>query len=175
MALQPPLPPQNPKLPPVLIRCYQQNPESFQGIQGKTLESVTGDKAVFGSPIFLNYLGNHEKLEESEQKLLLLEILDVYDRILSDMLNHTRDLDVKTSIVSIKGRMEELRRNFPNREQALKRRLQDLWAVKTNDVMVQRKAVRELLPVFQKLSQLHSLRRREAVRHRRNASREQSE
>ncbi|KAG9342625.1 hypothetical protein JZ751_016062 [Albula glossodonta] len=134
--------------------------------------NVTADKTLFGNPIFLKNLDDHEKFEESEQKLLLLEILDVYERILSDMLNHTRDLDVKTSILSIKGRMEELRRrNFLSREKALKKRLQDLWAVKTNDEVVQRKAVRELLHVYQTVSkQLHRRSQRAAPRLRRHAS-----
>ncbi|KAJ8402427.1 hypothetical protein AAFF_G00369160 [Aldrovandia affinis] len=112
----------------------------------------TGDVS-FGNPIFPKL----DNFEESEQKLLLQEILDVYVRILSDMQNHTQDIDVKKSIIQVRGRVEDLRNSYyQSGEQALKMQMEDLWAVKTNDLMTQRKAVRELLQVFQKASQLGS-------------------
>ncbi|KAJ8402428.1 hypothetical protein AAFF_G00369170 [Aldrovandia affinis] len=138
--------------------------------------NVTADKALFGSTIFLKDLSNLHMFEESEQKLLLQEILDVYVRILSDMQNHTQDIDVKKNIIQVRGRVEDLRNSYyQSGEQTLKGRLQDLWAVKTNDAVVQRKAVREMLSVFQKASQLHSWRRKKSLRHRRDARRVQLE
>ncbi|KAJ8373490.1 hypothetical protein SKAU_G00040700 [Synaphobranchus kaupii] len=93
---------------------------------------------------------------ENGQRLLLQESLEVSNRILMDMLNQTQDVEIRMSIKTIRDQMEHLRKNqFDSREHALMRRLQDLWALKTSDTTVQRKAVRELLTVLQSAFQLH--------------------
>ncbi|KAJ8373489.1 hypothetical protein SKAU_G00040690 [Synaphobranchus kaupii] len=114
----------------------------------------TSDNALFGNSLFPHDLDN---FEEGEQKVLLRESLDVYVTILSDMLNQTQDMEITKSIMGVRAKMEDLRESyFHSREHALKRHLQNLWALKTDDVTTQRKAVRELLPVLQEVSRLGS-------------------
>ncbi|XP_036375558.1 interferon gamma 1 [Megalops cyprinoides] len=129
----------------------------------------TSDKALFGHPLFPN-LGN---FEECEQRFLLHEILEVYDRILSNMLNRTQDRDIRTSLHEVRHRVDELRRNyFNNKEHLLKERLQELWALKMDDLVVQRKAIKELMSVYQEAAQLGSrIRGKKERRRRRNAQR----
>ncbi|XP_061085782.1 interferon gamma 1 [Conger conger] len=128
--------------------------------------NVTADKALFGSPIFLQDMDSHDRFEEKEQRLLMQESLDVYNRILSDMLNHTQDQEIKRSIAAVRALMVDLRKSyFHSNGDKLKERLQALWALNTNDLVVQRKAVRELLPVYQRTLQLG----RQTVRHGRHA------
>ncbi|XP_036375559.1 interferon gamma 1-like [Megalops cyprinoides] len=134
------------------------------------------DKALFGNPIFLKDLTNGDvKYEESEQKLLLHEILEVYDSILADMLNRTQDEDLKGSIEEVKHQLDKQRRSyFHHKEHALKKRLQDLWAMKTSDAVVQRKAVRELGWVIQRVVEVMTKKPiRQHRRRRRQISRAQ--
>lgn len=70
--------------------------------------------------------------QEHEQRLLMQESLDVYVKILSDMLEDTKDQEIKMSILAIRARLADMRKNFPSREQTLTTRLQELWALKVN-------------------------------------------
>ncbi|KAG9342623.1 hypothetical protein JZ751_016060 [Albula glossodonta] len=131
----------------------------------------TNDISLYGTPVFPLNLDN---FEESEQRLLTFEILHVYDRILSDMQNCTQERDVKMSIMSVRHQMKDARTHyFQRREEALKKRLHEIWAVNTTDLTVQRKAVRELLPVFLAASRLgnRAVEKEERRRRRRHATR----
>ncbi|KAG7454651.1 hypothetical protein MATL_G00262110 [Megalops atlanticus] len=114
------------------------------------------DKALFGNTLFEKDLQISDvKYEESEQKLLLHEILEVYDSILADMLNRMQDEDLKASIEEVKCQLDRQRKSyFHHKEHALKKRMQDLWAMKTSDAVVQRKALRELGLVMDKVAEL---------------------
>ncbi|XP_072556164.1 interferon gamma-related-like [Paramormyrops kingsleyae] len=116
--------------------------------------NVTDD--LFGKSIFLKHLiKQNGDAEDTEQKLLIQEILDVYISILSNMKSRTEDNDIKSSIIHIMDRVKKLKNQVDQqREHLLKRQLQDLWAVQTSDSVVQSKAIRELITVFQKASEL---------------------
>ncbi|XP_029104790.1 interferon gamma 1-like [Scleropages formosus] len=119
-------------------------------------ETKEGDKALFGNPVFLKDFENLEsKYEEGSQKLLVNEILDTYIVILSTLRNQTKDKDVQLSIAAVTGRIENLKSHFLKNND-LKKKLQNLWAIKTGDAIVQRKALLELMAVFQKASKLNS-------------------
>uniref|UniRef100_A0A8C9WLQ2 Interferon gamma n=1 Tax=Scleropages formosus TaxID=113540 RepID=A0A8C9WLQ2_SCLFO len=93
--------------------------------------------------------------QEGSQKLLVNEILDTYIVILSTLRNQTKDKDVQLSIAAVTGRIENLKSHFLKNND-LKKKLQNLWAIKTGDAIVQRKALLELMAVFQKASKLNS-------------------
>ncbi|KAJ8245276.1 hypothetical protein GJAV_G00269010, partial [Gymnothorax javanicus] len=137
--------------------------------------NVTSDRALFGSTFLPDQFPPH-MFKEEERRLLLLESLEVYIKILTDMLERTQDGQIKASIMAVRARMEHLRdetfndreRKLKERLQKLKERLEKLWALKTNDATVQRKAVRELESIIQRA---YELRNREAgQRRRRHAS-----
>ncbi|KAG7456109.1 hypothetical protein MATL_G00248310 [Megalops atlanticus] len=118
---------------------------------------IKNPKALYGKPVFpVKMLTDLDsKLEESEQKLLMSEILDVYLSLLSKLMNHTEDEDIKSSIDEVRLKVQDLRnKHFQHHEHALKRHLQDLWAVKTNDLTVQKKALYELKDVYEKAARL---------------------
>uniref|UniRef100_A0A3B3QIX1 Interferon gamma n=1 Tax=Paramormyrops kingsleyae TaxID=1676925 RepID=A0A3B3QIX1_9TELE len=93
--------------------------------------------------------------QDTEQKLLIQEILDVYISILSNMKSRTEDNDIKSSIIHIMDRVKKLKNQVDQqREHLLKRQLQDLWAVQTGDLTMQKKALMELMAVYQKASLL---------------------
>nr|AOY36230.1 IFN-gamma precursor-related protein [Anguilla japonica] len=95
--------------------------------------NITADLSLFGGPIFLQDIVSHDKVEKSEQMLVLQESLVVYIRILSDMLNSTQDREIKMSIIAIRGRMEHLWSSyFHTRPDALLGRLRELWYLKVN-------------------------------------------
>ncbi|XP_018585463.1 interferon gamma 1-like isoform X2 [Scleropages formosus] len=132
----------------------------------------TSDKALFRDPVFLRNLQDLEsRFEEGEQKVLMGELLDVYLSILEDMMNRTEDDNLKRSITLTRNRVSDLRKHHFQSKGHLKTQLQDLWAIETDDPLVQRKAVRELTTVFHKASVLGSKKKVPARRRRRQAGR----
>nr|UOV22662.1 interferon gamma 1 [Arapaima gigas] len=118
--------------------------------------NTDGDKALFGGPVFLKDLENFEsKYEESSQKLLVHEILDMYITILSTMMKQTKEKDVQLNIASVSGRIKTLKSKFFKKND-LKLKLQHVWATETDNHLVQRKALLELMAVFHKASKLNS-------------------
>uniref|UniRef100_A0A3B3R277 Interferon gamma 1 n=1 Tax=Paramormyrops kingsleyae TaxID=1676925 RepID=A0A3B3R277_9TELE len=116
----------------------------------------TNDKSLFHNPIFLRSLNNLENFKDGEQGVIIGEVLEVYVNILSRMMNDTTDPDMKVSISHTRSRLETLKKNhFPNTG-TLKAHLQDLWAIAPDDLLVQRKAIQELLAVFNRASLLGS-------------------
>nr|AOY36229.1 IFN-gamma precursor [Anguilla japonica] len=128
----------------------------------------TSDIALRGPSLFPKDLGN---FTEEEQSLVLQESLDVYIRILSDMLrerNISQEREIENSIKAIRAQIVDLRISyFHAREQALKKQLEELWALKTHDKTTQRKAIRDLLTVFQSATRLGSRIQKKAERRRR--------
>ncbi|XP_066579980.1 interferon gamma 1 [Amia ocellicauda] len=108
-------------------------------------------RLVEGGAIFTNVLKTFEK-QESEEKLLLNEILNLYIDIFNNMDNPPENPKLRQSIDHIKIRLGDLKKNafLDNASLNLKNKLQELWEIKVNDPVVQRKAVFELKPVLLK-------------------------
>ncbi|XP_048864311.1 interferon gamma 1 [Brienomyrus brachyistius] len=116
----------------------------------------TNEKSLFHNPIFLRSLNNLENFKDGEQGVIIGEVLEVYVDILSRMMNSTTDPDMKVSISHTRSRLETLMKNhFPNTG-TLKAHLQELWAIAPDNLVVQRKAIQELLTVFNRASLLGS-------------------
>ncbi|XP_064175757.1 uncharacterized protein LOC135246135 [Anguilla rostrata] len=125
----------------------------------------TSDIALRGPSLFPKDLSN---FTEEEQSLVLQESLDVYIRILSDMLKSTQEREIENSIKAIRAQIVDLRISyFHTREQALKKQLEELWDLKVHDKTTQRKAIRDLLTVFQSATRLGSRIQKKAERRRR--------
>ncbi|XP_015208415.1 interferon gamma 1 [Lepisosteus oculatus] len=103
-----------------------------------------------GGALFIKALNSFEQ-QESEEKLLLNEILNLYIKIFDNMNNVEEDKTLAERIHHIKIRLSHLKNaTFQETSTNLKQQLELLWNIKVNDPVVQRKAVFELNQVLQK-------------------------
>ncbi|XP_056604814.1 interferon gamma 1 [Triplophysa dalaica] len=103
-----------------------------------------------GHPVFLLILKELKvKFEETEQKLLMSIIIDTYSRIFTRMKNESQSEDVKDRLEHVLEHLRKLQENyFPGKSAELRTYAEDLWAIKENDPMVQRKALYEMKHVY---------------------------
>ncbi|XP_070978474.1 interferon gamma 1-like [Oncorhynchus clarkii lewisi] len=114
------------------------------------------DTKLVGEPVFRNLMGELDvKFEKHEQWLLLNATLDVYLNIFSNMLKENHPEEVKQGLSRLRGKVEDLKRSYY--QDRLKMKIQDLADIKTNDAVVQRKAVNEFKEVYQRASQLGTI------------------
>ncbi|XP_048827702.1 interferon gamma 1-like [Brienomyrus brachyistius] len=156
-----------------LICATDYIPESLREDIKKVKEHIKmsdGDKRLFGNPVFVKHLENLDsKYQVGLQKLLVHEILDTYATILRKMKNNIENESVQLSIANIEGAIGVLDKSFLKYND-LKKTLQELWAIKTGDLTMQKKAIMELMKVYQKASILahktneNQRKRRQAVR-----------
>ncbi|XP_072566519.1 interferon gamma 1-like [Paramormyrops kingsleyae] len=129
-------------------------PENLREDIKKVKEHIKIDKRVFGNPVFLRHLENLDsKYQVGLQKLLVHEILDTYTTILRTMKNNIENESVQLSIANIEGAIGVLDKKFLKYKD-VKSTLQELWAIKTGDLTMQKKALMELMAVYQKASLL---------------------
>uniref|UniRef100_W5NH24 Interferon gamma-like n=1 Tax=Lepisosteus oculatus TaxID=7918 RepID=W5NH24_LEPOC len=101
--------------------------------------------------MFILFLIDITENQESEEKLLLNEILNLYIKIFDNMNNVEEDKTLAERIHHIKIRLSHLKNaTFQETSTNLKQQLELLWNIKVNDPVVQRKAVFELNQVLQK-------------------------
>ncbi|XP_041729039.1 interferon gamma 1-like [Coregonus clupeaformis] len=116
----------------------------------KNTYKISKDQLFNGKPVFPK-----DTFEDSERRVLMSAVLDVYLSIFSQMLNQTVDQEVMERLVQVKGKVQELQKHyFLGRIPELRRHLQNLWAIKTSDTRVQGKALSEFIPIYEKASQL---------------------
>ncbi|KAG9280319.1 interferon gamma 1 [Astyanax mexicanus] len=124
---------------------------------------VSGNELFNGKPLFWKKLDGFEK---AEQKLMMTIILDTYNRILSHMQNETEDENVQKSFIEVKKYLNNLKIHyFPEKHKDLKKHVNEVMALKETDPVVQRKALLELMTVYNEASKLkdppvHTHRRR---------------
>ncbi|KAI4876061.1 hypothetical protein NFI96_030110 [Prochilodus magdalenae] len=105
-----------------------------------------------GRPLFW---GRLEGFEKPEQKLLMTIILDAYDRILTRMENETEDSNVKQNLNNMKGYLSTLKLHyFSDKHNKLKIQASEVLALKETDPLVQKKALFELIKVYNEASRL---------------------
>ncbi|XP_033881006.1 interferon gamma 1-like [Acipenser ruthenus] len=117
-----------------------------------------------GGPLFLNFLKYFDK-QESGDKILLNEIVNVYIDILKNMKDTTEDQRSKNSIQHVYREMERLR--FASGTGTLKEELKKLWEIKKSDPIVQRKAMLELKQVLEKAMRIEIKLQKNVQRRRR--------
>ncbi|XP_041112264.1 interferon gamma-like [Polyodon spathula] len=107
----------------------------------------TNDSALAGGgPLFLNVLKYADK-QESGEKILLREIVNVY----IDILKNMNDTFSKNSTQHIYSEMKILQKEFASgKGTTLIEELNKLREIKKNDLIVQRKAMLELKQVLEK-------------------------
>ncbi|XP_055793191.1 interferon gamma 1-like [Salvelinus fontinalis] len=111
---------------------------------------ISKDQLFNGNPVFPK-----DTFEDSERRVLMSVVLDVYLSIFSQMLNQTGDQEVRDSLNYVKGKIQHLQKHyFLGRIPELRTHLQNLWAVKTSDPTVQGKALSELVTIYEKASKL---------------------
>ncbi|XP_071190406.1 interferon gamma 1-like [Salvelinus alpinus] len=114
------------------------------------------DTNLVSQPIFLELMVELDvKFEKHEQWLLLNATLDVYLNIFSNMLKENHPEEVKQDLSRLRGKVEDLKRSYY--QDRVKMKIQDLVDIKTNDAVVQRKAVNEFKVVYQRASQLGTI------------------
>ncbi|XP_072530068.1 interferon gamma 1 isoform X2 [Salminus brasiliensis] len=111
------------------------------------------DEDLFnGKPLFWRRLDGFEK---AEQKLMMTIILDTYNRILTQMQNETEDANVQHSLIKVKEYLNKLKIHyFSEKHNDLKKHANEVMALKETDPMVQRKALFELMTVYNEASKL---------------------
>ncbi|KAG9334469.1 hypothetical protein JZ751_007623 [Albula glossodonta] len=116
------------------------------------------DSKWYGNPVFLKIPDVFESnLEESEKKLLVREMLEVSIKVLSKLMNSTKDVDVRSTVLSVRGQVETLKQNyFQDKTHILQTRLRELWATKDDDFITQRKVLKELSVLCSKAQKLGS-------------------
>lgn len=74
--------------------------------------------------------------QESEQKLLMTIILDVYNRIFTRMENETEDEKVKHDLLEVKQQMNKLKEHyFSKKHEDFKKYITELLALKVSSFM----------------------------------------
>ncbi|MGH0137566.1 UNVERIFIED_CONTAM: hypothetical protein FKN15_002472 [Acipenser sinensis] len=119
-----------------------------------------------GGPLFLNVLKYFDK-QESGDKILLNEIVNVYIDILKNMKDTTEDQRSKNSTQHVYREMEKLKARLASGADTLKEELKKLWEIKTSDPIVQRKAILELKQVLEKAMRIKKLQKNMQKRRRR--------
>ncbi|XP_070978472.1 interferon gamma 1-like [Oncorhynchus clarkii lewisi] len=131
------------------------------GNMEKDIESLEGplnllDPNLVSQPVFLELMRELDgKFEKHEQWLLLNATLDVYLNIFSNILKENHPEEVKQGLSRLRREVEDLKRRCY--QDRLKMKIQDLADIKTNDAVVQRKAVNEFKEVYQRASQLGAI------------------
>ncbi|XP_070997284.1 interferon gamma 1-like [Oncorhynchus clarkii lewisi] len=111
---------------------------------------ISKDQLFNGNPVFPK-----DTFEDSEQRVLMSVVLDVYLSIFSQMLNQTGDQEVRERLDQVKGKVHETQKHyFLGRIPELRTHLQNLWAIKTSDTTVQGKALSEFITIYEKASKL---------------------
>uniref|UniRef100_A0A674DI86 Interferon gamma n=1 Tax=Salmo trutta TaxID=8032 RepID=A0A674DI86_SALTR len=89
---------------------------------------ISKDQLFNGKPVFPK-----DTFEDSERRVLMSVVLDVYRSIFSQMLNQTVDQEVIESLKYVKGKIQDLQKHyFLKRIPELRTHLQNLWAIKVN-------------------------------------------
>ncbi|KAK6482354.1 interferon gamma 1 [Huso huso] len=122
-----------------------------------------------GGPLFLNVLKYFDK-QESGDKILLSEIVNVYIDILKNMKDTTEDQRSKNSTQHVYSEMQKLKARFASGADTLKEELKKLWEIKTSDPIVQRKAILELKQVLEKAMRIKKLQKNMQKRRRRRVN-----
>ncbi|XP_038851623.1 interferon gamma 1-like [Salvelinus namaycush] len=111
---------------------------------------ISKDQLFNGNPVFPK-----DTFEDSERRVLMSVVLDVYLSIFSQMLNQTGDQEVRERLDQVKGKVQETQKHyFLGRIPELRTHLQNLWAIKTSDPTVQGKALSEFITIYEKASKL---------------------
>ncbi|XP_029599448.1 interferon gamma 1-like [Salmo trutta] len=111
---------------------------------------ISKDQLFNGKPVFPK-----DTFEDSERKVLMSVVLDVYRSIFSQMLNQTGDQEVIESLKYVKGKIQDLQKHyFLKRIPELRTHLQNLWAIETSNTTVQGKALSEFITIYEKASKL---------------------
>uniref|UniRef100_A0A8C8FIQ0 Interferon gamma n=1 Tax=Oncorhynchus tshawytscha TaxID=74940 RepID=A0A8C8FIQ0_ONCTS len=109
---------------------------------------ISKDQLFNGNPVFPK-----DTFEDSEQRVLMSVVLDVYLSIFSQMLNQTEDQEVRERLDQVKGKVQETQKHyFLGRIPELRTHLQNLWAI--SDTTVQGKALSEFITIYEKASKL---------------------
>ncbi|XP_029601065.1 uncharacterized protein LOC115184183 [Salmo trutta] len=138
--------------------CSDLGPSFVSENMERDIETLKGpldlnDIKLFAKPAFRNLMIELDgKFEKHEQWLLLNATLDVYLNIFSNMLKENYPDEVKQGLSRLHGKVEDLKRSYY--QDRLKMKIQALADIKTNDAVVQRKAVNEFKVVYQRASQL---------------------
>ncbi|KAK3518114.1 hypothetical protein QTP70_033211 [Hemibagrus guttatus] len=107
-------------------------------------------KLYDGHSLFLDKLKD-KSFEEGEQKLLMIIILDAYNRIFTRMENETQDEKLKHDLHEVKEEMNKLKAHyFSGKHANIKKYVTELLALKENDPRIQSKAIFELKTVYNK-------------------------
>ncbi|KAJ8398856.1 hypothetical protein AAFF_G00417640 [Aldrovandia affinis] len=131
---------------------------------------------LFGNPLFLKKPDVfNSNLMEGEKKLLMQETLEVSLKILTNLMKHTPEEEMRTNILAVRGRVEDLRdRYYLDKDHILQKRLKALWDIKTDELETQRKAVYELMDVYNKANKLGSEIHEKKIRRRRRQAQRSS-
>ncbi|XP_045554650.1 interferon gamma 1 [Salmo salar] len=126
---------------------------------------ISKDQLFNGKPVFPK-----DTFEDSERRVLMSVVLDVYRSIFSQMLNQTVDQEVIESLKYVKGKIQDLQKHyFLKRIPELRTHLQNLWAIETSNTTVQGKALSEFITIYEKASELAH--KKDNRRNRRQAQR----
>ncbi|GAA6097233.1 interferon gamma 1 isoform X1 [Tachysurus ichikawai] len=107
-------------------------------------------KLYDGHSLFLDKMKD-KMFEEGEQKILMIIILDVYNKIFNQMENETQDENLKHDLHEVKEEMNKLKEHyFSGKHANIKRYVTELLALKGNDPRIQSKAIFELKTVYNK-------------------------
>ncbi|XP_027007471.2 interferon gamma 1 isoform X2 [Tachysurus fulvidraco] len=134
------------------------------------------DKLYDGHSLFLDKMKD-KGFEEGEQKILMIFILDVYNKIFNQMENETQDENLKHDLHEVKEEINKLRKGyFSDKHDNIKKYLTELLALKENDPRIQSKAIFELKTVYNKASILgtSSANNRRRRRHAKHSKRQRS-
>ncbi|XP_029599439.1 interferon gamma isoform X1 [Salmo trutta] len=111
---------------------------------------ISKDQLFNGKPVFPK-----DTFEDSERRVWMSVVLDVYRSIFSQMLNQTVDQEVRERLDQVKGKVQETQKHyFLKRIPELRTHLQNLWAIETSNTTVQGKALSEFITIYEKASKL---------------------
>ncbi|XP_036433443.1 interferon gamma 1 [Colossoma macropomum] len=134
---------------PANARHYIEQLNKYYVSKQKTTE---GTELFDGNPLFWGRLDGFEK---PEQKLLMTIILDAYNRILTQMQNETEDADVQNKLIKVKEYLNKLKLHyFSDKHNKLKTQASEVMAINETDPLVQRKALFELIKVYNEAAKL---------------------
>ncbi|XP_030624199.1 interferon gamma [Chanos chanos] len=112
-----------------------------------------GSALSFSSSIPKNLEEKIEKLKENDQKFLMNIILDVYERIFGNM--QSQSLNENGDLEYVKRKVTELQKAyFKDKVEDLRTYVEELLAIKVDDIAVQRKALFELKSIYRNASEL---------------------
>ncbi|NP_001347671.1 interferon gamma 1 precursor [Esox lucius] len=137
---------------------------------------ISKDQLYNGHPVFAKETFQN-KYEDNERRVLMSVVLEVYLSLFTHMLNQTADQEPKDSLIYVQKKVQDLQKHyFLGNIPELKRLMQDLWAIKTSDSLIQGKALSQLRTMYEEASKLanHIYLRKSNRRKRRQALRHQA-